>query len=78
MLCGSSDGRGVWGRKDAYICMAEFLCCSPETTTALLIDSTPMQNNKFNNEKKRTKRKNKLNKQKITCVILRKLQNLSV
>ena len=78
MLCGSSDGRGVWGRKDAYICMAEFLCCSPETTTALLIDFTPMQNNKFNNEKKRTKRKNKLNKQKITCVILRKLQNLSV
>ena len=79
MLCGSSDGRGVWGRKDAYICMAEFLCCSPETTTALLIDSTPIQNNKFNNEKKkRTKRKNKLNKQKITCVILRKLQNLSV
>lgn len=79
MLYGSSDGRGVWGRKDAYICMAEFPCCSPETTTALLIDSTPIQNNKFNNEKKkRTKRKNKLNKQKITCVILSKLKNLSV
>ena len=70
MLCGSPDGRGVWGRKDAYICMAESLCCSPETITALLTGSTPIQNNKFNKKKK--------NKQKITCVILSRLQNLSV
>ena len=28
MLCGSLDGRGVWGRINTYICMTESLCCS--------------------------------------------------
>ena len=37
MLCGSPDGRGLWGRMDTCICMAESLHCSPETTTTLLI-----------------------------------------
>ena len=37
MLCGSLEGNG-WGRMDPYICMAESLCCSPETITALLIN----------------------------------------
>ena len=37
MLCGSLDGRGIWGRMDARLCMAELLHCSPETITALLI-----------------------------------------
>ena len=44
MLCGSLDGRGVWGRMDTYICMAEYLCRPPETFTALLIGYTPIQN----------------------------------
>ena len=39
MLRGSLDGMGVWGRMDACICMAEFLHCSPETTTTLLTGS---------------------------------------
>ena len=30
-----------------YVCMAESLCCPPETITALLIGSTPIQNKKF-------------------------------
>ena len=30
--------RGVWGRVDTRICMAEALNCSPETITTLLID----------------------------------------
>ena len=30
VLCGSLDGRGVWGRMDTCICMAESLCCRPE------------------------------------------------
>ena len=30
---------GVWGRRDTCIRMAESLCCTPKTTTALLIDS---------------------------------------
>ena len=28
MLCGSLDGRGVWGRMDTCLCMAGSLCCS--------------------------------------------------
>ena len=47
MLCGSLDGRGVWGRMDACICMAESLCYPPETITTLLIGYTPIQNKKF-------------------------------
>ena len=30
-------GRGVWGRMDTCICMAELLCCASETITTLLI-----------------------------------------
>ena len=37
MLCGSLDGKGVWGRMDTFVCMAESLPCSLETITALLI-----------------------------------------
>ena len=37
MLCCSLDGRGVWGKIDICIYMAEFLHCSPETITTLLI-----------------------------------------
>ena len=40
--CGSLDGRGVWGRIDTCICMAESLCCPPETITTLLISYTPI------------------------------------
>ena len=39
MLCASLDGKRVWGRMDT--CMAESLCCSPETTTTLLISYAP-------------------------------------
>ena len=37
MLCGSLDGSRVWGTMDTCICMAESLCCPPETVTTLLI-----------------------------------------
>ena len=47
MLCGNWDGRGVWGRTDTSMCMAESLCCSPETVTTLLTSYTPIQNKKF-------------------------------
>ena len=46
MLRGSLDGRGVWGRMDRCMCMAEFLCCPPETITTLLISYTPIQHKK--------------------------------
>ena len=42
MLHGSQDGRGVQGRMDPRICMAESLCCPPETMTTLLISYTPI------------------------------------
>ena len=44
VLCGSLDGREVWGRMDTYS-----LLCSPETITTLLISYTPIQNKKFEN-----------------------------
>ena len=37
MLCGSLDGRGVCGRMNTCIRMAEFLHCPPETIQTLLI-----------------------------------------
>ena len=37
-------GRVVWGRMDTCIHMAETLSSPPETTTTLLISSTPTQN----------------------------------
>ena len=37
VLCASLLGRGLWGRMDMCICMAEFLHCSPKTITTLLI-----------------------------------------
>ena len=42
MLHGSLDGMGAWGRMDTCICMAEFLCCPPETITTLLTSYTPV------------------------------------
>ena len=33
----SLDVRGVWEQMESCICMAEFLCCSPETIITLLI-----------------------------------------
>ena len=42
VLCGSLDGRGVWGRMDTCICVAEVLRCPPETITTLLIGYTPV------------------------------------
>ena len=47
MSCGSLDRRGVWGKKDTWICMAESLQCPPEPNTTLLIGYTPIQNLKF-------------------------------
>ena len=47
MLHGSLDGRGVWGRMDTCIWMAESLCCPPETVTTLLIGYTPIPNKKL-------------------------------
>ena len=35
MLSGSLDGKGAWGRMERCICMAESLCCPPETITLL-------------------------------------------
>ena len=44
MLCGSLDGRRVWGRMDTCICMVEPLSCSSETITTLLTGYMPRQN----------------------------------
>ena len=52
-LCSSLDGRGVWGRMDTCICIAESLHCSPETITTLLTGYTPIQNKKLGGECKK-------------------------
>ena len=46
MLWGSLDRRGVWGRMDTCICMAESLYCSPETIARLLISYMLIQKKK--------------------------------
>ena len=43
-LCGSVDGRGVWGEMDTCACMAEPLGFPPETITTVLTSYTPIQN----------------------------------
>ena len=45
-----------WGRMNTWICMPEFLHCSPEITTTLLIDCTPIQSKKFKKKKKKKAR----------------------
>ena len=54
MFCGSPDGRGVRGRLDTRICMAESLQCSPEKNTTLLIVYIPIHNKRFKYLKKKT------------------------
>ena len=43
MLCCSLDGSRVWGRMDTCVCVAESLCCPPETVTILLTTYIPIQ-----------------------------------
>ena len=38
---------------DTCVSTAEYLCCSPETTTTLLTGYTPIQNTKFHVKKKK-------------------------
>ena len=47
VLCGSLNGREVWGRMDTCLCTAEPLCCSPETITTLLVSYSPTPNKPF-------------------------------
>ena len=61
MLCASLDGRGIWGRKDTCICMAESLHSSPETITTV-IPQYKNKNLKFGGKKPKT------NKHKNVCV----------
>ena len=47
MFYGCLEGRGVSGRMDSCICMAESLHSPPDTFTMLFISYTPIQNKKF-------------------------------
>ena len=42
MLRGKLDGRGVWGRMDTCVCVAESLCCPSETITTLSVGYIPI------------------------------------
>ena len=52
VLCGRVDGRGLWGRMDTCICMAESLCYLSAAITRLLIGYTPVQHKKFKKDNK--------------------------
>ena len=43
VLCGSLNGRRVWGRINTDICMAKSLGCLPETYITLLIGYSPIK-----------------------------------
>ena len=60
MLCGSVDGKGVWGENKHMYMYAELLCHSPETTTTSLISYTPTQNGFGVKNIKQNKQKNLL------------------
>ena len=49
-LCGSLEGRGVWRRRDTCTCMAESLCCPPETITTMLIGHMTIKSKTLNNK----------------------------
>ena len=55
VLCGSLDGRGLWGKMGTCVCMAESLHCLPETITMLWISS--IQNKKCLKKKKKKRKK---------------------
>ena len=46
VLCNNLNGKRIWKRIDIHvytcICITESLCCTPETGTTLLINSTPI------------------------------------
>ena len=69
MLYGSLDGRGVWGRMDTCVYMAESFCRSPETITSLLIGYTPIQHKKFSflKRKRSTEDTQKEVRRKLKC-----------
>ena len=70
MFCGSLDGRGVWGRMDTCISVAESLHCPPEIVTTLFSGYTPIQNKKLK----------KTNKQvwRLGTTVYRQFINMSV
>ena len=47
------EGRGIWGRTDTCIRMAESLHCSPKTITTLSVGCAPIQNKEFIKKKKK-------------------------
>ena len=57
MLCASLDGRGVSGRMDTCLCMAESLQC--EIITTLSVGYTPTENKKFKKLKAKKKKRKK-------------------
>ena len=47
IYCQRPNGRGVGARMDTYISTAKSLCCPPASITTLLINYTPIYNQKF-------------------------------
>ena len=76
LLYGSLDGRGVWGRMDTCVCMAESLHCPPAIITTLLTVYTQTQNKKLKKIFKKFKSEN--SHQKIVINVTRALLQSSI
>ena len=62
----------VWGGMNTHICMAESLCCSPETITTLLISYNPIYDNKSVKREEYSVGSNKNLKQSLNRVLFLK------
>ena len=59
---------------DTCMCMAESLCCSPETITTLLIGYIPIQNKKLQKKKKKVSQNWKLKQHRFTLSLSWRLE----
>ena len=78
VLSASLDGTGFWGRMDTCVYMAESLRFSPEMTTTLLINYTPIQNKKLKVWKKKKKVWYSVSPQELFSIIMDVSKTLSV
>ena len=78
VLSASLDGMGFWGRMDTCVYMAESLRCSPEMTTTLLINYTPIQNKKLKVWKKKKIVWYSVSPQELFSIIMDVSKTLSV
>ena len=61
ILCNNLNGKRISERIDTCICITESCSCTPETNTTLLINYTPIWNEKLKKKQQNSDIENKLN-----------------